>query len=167
MTKIVGAYNVFWGGTYVGQIADGVVIEHFVNKRLITGDNEGLTPQDAVYQGMEVFAEFTLMEYSIAIVQDMAWPYQTTSIGTQGAVGRLDVESSLVKALLLNHVQQGSESAGIGTTAATEPTTFTADRTILAEGFPVRMLYGPNDYRFIPIRLRLYPNASGQFWTTT
>ena len=167
MTKIVGAYNVHWGGTYVGQVADGVTIEHFVNKRLITGDNQGLTPQDAVYQGMEVFAEFTMMEYDNAAVQDLMWPYNTTTLGSQGAVGRLDVESTLTKALLMDHIPEGSESAGVGTTSATQPTTFTADRTILAEGFPVRLLYGPNDYRFIPVRMRLYPNASGVFWAVT
>lgn len=169
MSKIVGAYNVTYGGTFVGQTADGIVIEHFVNKRLITGDNEGLTPQDAVFQGHEVFAELTLMEYDRAAVQDMFWPYDVATIGggKQGAVGRLDVESSLVKTLLLDHVPVGNESAGVGTPAETQPTTLTASRAILAEGFPVRLLYGPNDYRFIPIRLRLYPNDDGEFWVTT
>lgn len=171
MTKIAGAFNVYWGGTssneHVGQIADGITIEHFVNKRLITGDNEGLTPQDAVYQGHEVFVEFTLMEYDNARVQDMFWPYDTTTIGDQGAVGRLDVGSSLTKQLYMDHVAVGSESAGAGTTAASQPTTWSASNAILAEGFPVRMFYGPNDYRAVPLRMRLYPNSSGVFYAVT
>lgn len=168
MTKIAGAFVVRLGGVHVGQIADGIVTEHFVNKQLITGDNEGLTPQDAVYQGHECFAEFTLLEYNQAGALDAFWPYNPTLAGwgDQGAVGRLDVESGLAQVLLLNHVPVGTESGGVGTTAATQPTTFTADRAILAEGFPVRMLYGVG-LRAIPIRMRLYPNASGQFWVTT
>jgi hypothetical protein len=169
MSKIAGAYSVNYGGAHVGQIADGVTFEYFVNKQLITGDNEGLTPQDAVFQGHECFMEFTLMEYDDAAALDVFWPYNPdiTTFGHQGAVGRLDVDSSLTKILLLDHVAAGSESAGAGTPAATQPDTLTADRAILAEGFPVRMFFGPTRYRSIPVRLRLYPNAAGEFFSTT
>jgi len=63
---IAGQYTATIGGLTVGQVTDGITIEHFANKRLITGDNEGLTPQDAVFQGLEVFVEFTLMEFNKA-----------------------------------------------------------------------------------------------------
>ena len=160
MAFIAGAYDVNYGGSSVGSISDGITIEHFVNKQLVTGDNFGSTPQDAVYQGGECFVEFTMMEYDNGFALDAFWPYDD-AYGTLGVVGRMDVASTLYKVLLLDH----TSLLGTGTTAATQPTTLTADRAILAEGFPVRMLFGVG-LREIPVRLRLYPNASGLFFAT-
>lgn len=155
MGFIAGAYDVSYNNSSVGKIADGVTVEHFVNKQLITGDNYASTPQDAVYQGMEVFVEFTMMEYDNSYALDAFWPYHAT-FGNIGNIGALD--SSYWKVLLLNHA-----TLGTGTPAATQPTSFTADRAVLAEGYPVRLLYAPA-LRDVPIRLRLYPNASGEFF---
>ena len=160
MTFIAGAFNVKYGGAVVGQIQDGVTIEHFVNKQLIRGDNFAQAPQDAVYQGEECFAEFTMMEYNNGAALDAFWPYSAT-YGTMGNIGTLDVGSSLVKILLLDHT-----SLGTGTTAATQPTTFKATQAILAEGYPVRLLFAPA-LRTIPVRMRLYPTAAGVFFTLT
>ena len=159
------------GALSIGQVTDGITIEHFANKRLITGDNEGLTPQDAVFQGLEVFVEFTLMEFNKAGVFDLFWPYSST-LGAQGTVGRLDVASSLTGSLVMTAVA-GTTAADTATGGGAEAAaglgnTLTFPRVMLAEGFPVRMLHGPLDYRSIPLRLRVYPNASSIFyaWST-
>lgn len=146
MPFIAGGYTVTYGGAALGQIADGITIEHFVNKQLITGDNYALTPQDAVYQGEECFMEFTLMEYNAAAARSAFWPY-AASYGLHGIVGRLDVGSSLVAALVMTAVA--------GTPAASTPATVTASRAVLAEGFPVRILFQPA-LREVPLRMRLY-----------
>jgi len=148
MGFIAGKYDVTYGGNTVGQIGDGITTEHFVNKRLITGDNEGATPQDGVYRGHEFFMEFTLLEYDATASADVFTPY--AAFGAQGVIGRLDVASGIAKQLVMTAIA--------GTTAANSPTTVTADLAILAEGFPVRMLFAP-DLRDIPIRMRLYPTA--------
>ena len=167
MTFIAGQYTVTYDtigeGTpnTIGQIESGFTIEHFQNKRLITGDNEGLTAQDAVFQGHEVFIEFVLMEYRDAsdTTRPVFWPYHA-NFGTQGVVGRLDVASSIALQLILTVV------AGTTAAVAAAPTSLTAPRAILAEGFPVRMSLAP-DLRDIPIRMRLYPNSGRDFYTTT
>lgn len=150
MTFIAGPYVVSYNGTTVGQCRD-ITIEHFVNKQLITGDNLAATPQDAVYQGMEVFVEFTMMEHDNVFALDAFWPYSGTD-GVPGQVGRLDVASSLAKVLLLTAVA--------GTTAgAVTLEDFNATLAILAEGFPVRILQAPA-LKEVPIRMRLYPDVA-------
>ncbi len=158
MTFIAGPYTVQYNGALIGQARD-VNIEHFADKQLITGDNFGTSPQDAVYQGMEVFVDMVMMEHNVATALDCFWPYNDTD-GVPGQVGRLDVASSLAKVMLLTAV--------VGTTAATAPATLTAALAILAEGFPVRILYGPA-HREVPVRLRLYPDSanSNRFYALT
>lgn len=162
MSFIAGPYTATYNAVPVGQLAAGATIEHFVHKRLITGDNEGDTPQDAVHRGHEMFAEMTLMEYDQAGALDVFWPYNTT-YGDNGQVGVLDVDlanaGGLSKPLVLTDVSGGG-------TAETNPATLTATHSILAEGFPVRLLFAP-DLRDIPVRLRLYPNVSSVFVALT
>jgi hypothetical protein len=157
MSFIAGAYTVTYNGMSVGQIEAGTTLEWLANKRLITGDNQGDSPQDAVYRGHDVHADFILMEYNASAAAAAFWPYSGT-FGTQGTVGRLDVGSSLAKALVLTAVA--------GTPAAATPASLTAATAILAEGFPVRVLFAP-DLRDIPLRMRIYPSVAGVFWSTT
>ena len=155
MAFIAGQYTVSYDGATIGQVRDGINIEHSFFKQLITGDNYAETPQDAVYRGGECFAEFVCLEYNNAKAKLAFWPYHAT-YGTIGTVGRTDVGSSLVKTLLL--------TSTAGTPAVTQPPTITATRAILAEGFPVRLLFAPA-LREVPLRFRLYPDASGLFFT--
>lgn len=152
MGFIAGPYTATLGAQAIGQAANGYTISHSVFKELVTGDAEALTPQDAVYQGHEVFVSWILQEYDVALAQDVFWPYGTTTEwGAQGQVGRMDVASSLVSQLILDDVA--------GTPAATKPLTATFPKVILAEGFPVEMIFG-NTLRRIPIRMRAYPSGS-------
>jgi hypothetical protein len=155
MAFTAGAMTASYNGMSVGQIKD-LVIEHVPRKRLITGDAQGSSPQDAVYQGMECFIEFTLVEWDGTAAQAAFWPYSGT-YGTQGQVGRTDDGSSIAKALLLEDIA--------GTTAENDPDTLTASKAILAEGFPVETLFAP-DLREVPLRFRLYP-VSDEFFALT
>ena len=159
MPFLSGAYTVQYGGATIGQINGGQVIEHFVNKQLVTGDNRGLTPQDSVFQGEEVFMEMQLMEYDQAQAKVAFWPY-AAQYGQAGIVGTLDVVSALTKIIVLTAV------AGTPAAAAGDPATLTAGREILAEGFPVRILFGPNT-REVALRFRLYPQLNGFFFDQT
>ncbi len=159
MAFIAGKYTVTYGPSGslipVGQVAAGITIEHVVSKQLITGDNEGQSVQDAVYQGHNVFAELTLMEYDVAGALNMFWPYNA-SAGRAGVIGRLDAQLPIADHFLLT-VLPGT-SADDATTVQ-GPQTLLAERAILAEDFPVRMLFAPA-LRDIPLRLRFYPYDS-------
>jgi hypothetical protein len=160
MAFIAGPYTITWGGADIGQCVEPSV-EHFVNKQLVRGDNQAQTPQDGVYQGMEVFVDFTMIELGddtlIGVnARDTLWPYNQTTEGAQGQVGRLDVASSIAKSLVL------TPTAGT-TAAAVTADVFTATLAILAEGFPVRILRAPA-LAEAPIRMRLYPSATGVFY---
>lgn len=157
MTFIAGRFSATWNNLAVGQTAEGFTLSHEFFKRLITGDNYGDSPQDAVYRGARMGIETRLLEYNAAAAQTLFWPYNST-IFDMGTVGRLDVASSIAKQLVLTAVA--------GTTAATVPATQTHPTTILQEGFPVELLYASN-LREVPIRQRIYPNSSGVFGTQT
>ncbi len=159
MSFLSGAYTVTYGGATIGQVNGGTTIEHFANKQLVTGDNQGLSPQDSVFQGYEVFMEMQLMEYDQAQAKAAFWPY-AAQYGQAGVVGRLDVQSSLTSIIVLTAVT-GTPAQVIG-----DPLTLTAGRAILAEGFPVRMLFAPRT-REIPLRFRLYQQANNFYFDQT
>lgn len=156
MSFLAGGYTATYNAQALGQTLDGFRISHQFFKRLITGDAYAEAPQDAVYRGMEMFINYTLIEYDAAGCALAKNPYGA-AIHTMGTVGRTDVGSSIAKQLILTAVA--------GTPAATAPVTITFPRAILVEGFPVEILYAP-DLREVPIRQRLYP-ASGTFGTET
>ena len=172
MTFIAGAYTVEVdqsGGSSdvsVGQIESGITLEWVTNKQLVSGDNQGDTPQDAVFQGKELFVSFTLMETELLRARLLYWPYATSSsgatlegvYGTQGVIGRLDVGSTITQKITF--------TSTAGTTAAAAPATLIIPRAILAEDVPVRIKFGPV-LRDVTLRLRAYPDASGVFFTTT
>lgn len=144
---IAGPYTATYKGLSLGQTADGFRVSHSFFKRLITGDAYGQTPQDDVFQGAEMFCSFRCIQYDAAAVRSAMWPYGSSHL-TIGAVGRLSAQQSLSGSLVLTAIA--------GTPAATEPATLTFTKAILAEGFPVELLYAP-DLREVPIRMRLYP----------
>lgn len=153
---IAGPYTATYKSLALGQTADGYRLSHQFFKKLITGDSYGQTPQDEVYQGAEMFIQFRLIQYAAAGVAAIMWPY--ASFLTIGQVGRVSVQQSLIGALVLTAVA--------GTPAATVPASVTLTNAILAEGYPVELLFAP-DLREVPIRQRLFPNTSGVFGTQT
>lgn len=156
MSFIAGGYTATYNALACGQAGDGYRLSHEVFKRLITGDSYAESPQDGVYRGMAMFVSYTMIEFNAAAAALAKNPYSAT-IHDMGLVGRLDVASSLAKSLVLTAVA--------GTPAAATPASATFSKSILAEGFPVEILFAPN-LRDIPIRMRVYP-VSGVFGTET
>jgi len=156
-TFIAGRYTATWNSLALGQTADGFRSSHSIFKRLITGDAFAQAPQDAIYQGAEVFMAGRLIQYDAAAMPTIMWPYASTFLD-MGIIGRADVGTSLAKSLILTAIS--------GTPAAAAPATLTLPNSILAEGFPIELLFAP-DLREVPLRMRVYPNSSGIFGTQT
>lgn len=149
MGFIAGQYLVTYGGSTVGQIKEGITIDHTVMKQKIQGDNMGLADQDGIYLGSNVYGSFTLLEYNATAARAAFWPYGASYL-SGGIVGRLD--SGLAAALVLTAIA--------GTPASSLPATLTLTYAILAEGFPVGLLFRPT-LREIPIRMQAYPAGGG------
>jgi hypothetical protein len=158
MAFISGAYTMTYAGSTVGQISTGITIDHNFFKQLITGDNGGDTPQDAVFRGGTVFIQFNLMEYDATSARACFWPYGSTYLTVSEDIGKLD------------YAQNGTQSAiaaqivmtVIANTPAdldNAPNTVTIPTAILAEGFNASLLFAP-ELRVIPIRMRAYPSQS-------
>ena len=156
MSFIAGPYTCTWNSQAVGQAADGYRVSHSFFKRLITGDTYAQSPQDEVYQGGEMFIQFRLIEYDAAAVQSAMWPYG--SYMSIGQVGRVSKQQWLCSAVVLTAIA--------GTPAASTPATLTLTTAIIAEGFPVELLFAP-DLREVPLRLRVFPSSLGVFGAVT
>lgn len=157
MAFIAGRYTATWNSLACGQTADGFRMSHSIFKRLVTGDAMAQAPQDGIYQGAELFMAMRLIQYDSAALPTIMWPYSATFLD-MSTIGRTDVGQSLAKSLILTAVA--------GTPAAATPATLTLPNSILAEGFPVELLFAP-DLREVPLRQRVYPNSSGVFGTQT
>lgn len=166
---VAGDYTATYNAKALGQTADGFRLDHRFFKRIVTGDAEGDTPQDAIYRGRDQRVSFRLIEALEAGIADIVEPYASSrgTAGTQGTVGVMDIRNAggasptaLALSLVLTAVS--------GTSAATDgPASITAVLTQLIEDFPVEVLYG-NDLREVPIQCRIYPNAStGVYYTVT
>lgn len=158
---IAGTYTATYNSKALGQTADGIRISHRFAKRMVTGDLSGEVPQDAIYRGREQFSSFRLIEADKSGIPDLIDPYAGT-VGdpwTMGQIGLLDVRGAgsgspvpRCKSLVLTAVT--------GTSAYADSwQTVTLLLSILAEGFDVEVLLGP-DLREVPIRMRHYPNMS-------
>ncbi len=158
MAFISGGYNATFDASTLGQVEIGFTLRHSTFQRLITGHSFAQTPQDAVFQGIQMFIDYRLIEYNQAGVIKAMWPFGTTHLNMASPVGVLAVGSSKAKQLILTAVA--------GTPAAATPASVTLPRCILAEGFNVELLYAP-DLRIVPISQRVYPDTSGVFGTET
>lgn len=159
MSFIAGGYAVLLGGSTVGQIQDGCLLEQTLNGEPIRGDNYGDTIQDFVFRGGDVFMNMVLTEYNATAAKTAFWPWSTTwGKIDDGVIGKLG--TALAAVLLLTAVS--------GPSAASAPATFTANKAILAPGFPVQMLFAPR-LRTVPIRLQLLPynETTNQFFKLT
>lgn len=157
MPFIAGRYTATWNALALGQTAEGFRMSHSFFKRLITGDAYAEAPQDGIYRGAELFMAMNLIAYDSAGIPTVMWPYAATFLD-MGVIGRTDVGSTIAKSLIL--------TALAGTPAATSPATLTLPNAILAEGFPVELLFAP-DLREVPLRQRIYPSSNGVFGTQT
>jgi hypothetical protein len=155
---VAGAYSSTYNAKACGMTRDGYRLSHEFFKRLITADEGGDTPLNAVYRGRAQFCEFELIEALKAAVVDLIEPYSDPY--TLGEVGATDLTVGLctgaAKALILT---------SLGACTAS-PAAITLPLCILAEGYPINLLHS-SDPRNIPIRLRVYPGTDGVFATVS
>lgn len=155
-----GPYSAVYNGVALGLMRgdqQSPTCEIMRHSQLITDTHlYARTPIGAVGQGGEAFASFVLME-AIAGALAVFWPY--ASVGKVPTVG-IDDYNSLAAALVLTN-------AG-GNLAAANPASVTCSKSVIAEDFPMRYVFGPI-LREMPIRLRLYPDnyTDMRFWTLT
>ena len=167
MNHVSGAYTATYNAKRVGQTETGYRLSHELFKQIITGDETGQTPIDAIHQGQAQFVTFTAQEANAEAIDDLIAPYSGIP-GVMGPIGKLDVGNDVcpgaAKELVLTTIPglcPGSRG----------PETITFPKAILAEGYPVDVLHGPN-LRMIPLRLRVYPTQDPNtglwtFYTTT
>jgi hypothetical protein len=151
MAFTAGRYTATWNALAVGQTAEGINVQHQFMKRPIQGDKMGETVQDAIIRGIEVLARMRLIEWDAAAIATLIHPYGAAYQAL--AIGKLDVQNSFAKALVLTAVDSNP-----GPTPASQ----TLGQAILHENFPVELLFGP-DLREVPVQLRCYPFANGSF----
>lgn len=157
MGFIAGRYSVTLAGSTVGQLGrDGLLLEHSVFKQLIVGDNFAQAPQDGIFQGQEMFAQYVLLEYDATSARAAFWPYGSSYLNQSVAIGTLDSSNG----------GQLIATAISGTPASAAPASLTLPTVILSAGAATVLNFSSN-HRIIPVRQRVYHNTSGVFGTLT
>lgn len=155
---VAGAYSSTYKTLAAGMTRDGYRLSHEFFKRLITADEGGDTPLNAIYRGRAQFVEFELIEALKAAVVELIEPYGDPF--TLGVIGQTDMTvgacTGIAGALIMT---------SLGACTAS-PASITLPHCILAEGYPVNLLHS-SDPRNIPIRLRAYPSSLGVFATVS
>lgn len=153
---MAGAYTITWNSLALGIMRgdeQSPVLEYTALGRAIDNtDRYGRTRIDGIYQGGNWRATYTCEEYKAGPIA-AAFPFG--AIGVLGVIGRLwsDIAQSLVL------------TSTAGTPAVATPATLTASKVLLAENFPVRLLFGPI-LREVPMQQMLLPytQASTDIW---
>lgn len=177
MGFVAGAYLIGYNSKVCGQSAEGIMFERQLFKRLITGDWMGQAPQDAIYLGMDLTSMVTFIEADAAAMADIIKPYNGSAATiTNAVVGVMDRQHAVCKSLVLTSLLTATVINANGGTGATSvnPLTRTLPRSILAENYPVRELFG-TQLRDVPIKFRHYPTphvqstgvGGGEFGTET
>lgn len=148
----------------LGIIEDGFEIEDPKDGDPITGDNLGGTVQNGVSRGQNLFCNFIISELDAAAASYLFWPEAMTVVsatnflntwGIHGQAGRL--WSSLASKLLFIRRGTTVASTALGTPVTTAtPHVIRAKYAQVAEGFPLRMLFGTR-HRKLPMRMRFLP----------
>ena len=151
---VAGAYTGTYNGVATGMTRQGHELEFTLKQETINeSDLYGLTTIDAVLRGGDCFYQAEFREYKAGSLACFTTPF-TGSVGSifsaAKPIGRL--ASSEALALVLTSVAN--------TPAAATPATLTASQALLAEGYPVKLLYDSR-LRPVPIRMQLYPTVSG------
>lgn len=161
MTYIAGPYTATYnpalgtsGALSLGITEDGFELEDTPFADIIRGDNLGESIQDGVYRGKDRYINLVAEEWDLEGLRRAFQPFidadAISDIGEVGQVGRL--LTNLAGILVLTAVA--------GTTAAAVPATFTANKAIIAPGFPLRSLLATR-HRKLPLRFLLLPYVDG------
>lgn len=148
MSYVSGEYTAVYNAKDLGQTQDGWRMEAQGGRKAVTTDRFGDMEVDGVYRGVNVMFEAVLKEWNATGMADLWWPYSTT-LGRVGVIGRLEVQSLMVKPLVLTALA-GTPAATVG------PLSITATNAILEAEFAKNFNLN-NEDRSIPIRIRSYP----------
>lgn len=148
MAFIAGRYASQFGGSSLGQTAEGIKLAHKFFTREVKGDAGAETVQDEIYRGGEVMLDTRLIEFNAAGAQSAFWPWAASFLDL-GVIGRLAVGGGIAKQIILTAVA--------GTNAT--PLAITLPYCLLAAGFPVELLFAP-DLREVPLKMRVFPGGS-------
>ena len=167
---IAGPYTATYDSVSIGLTTQGFTLSHEFFKRLITADQFGDGPVNAIYRGRAQFIEFESLEAGNAAIHNLMDPYASVVGGiatplTMGAIGQFDVDVSFPDASVCSGAAKSLVLTKIAGSCAT-PATVTLPLSIIAEGYPIRQLYA-QELRTIPLRMRVYPSAAGFFGATT
>lgn len=149
-----GRYTVTWNSVSLGIMegdAGVPTIEVQTHHELINStDAYGKSTIGAIYQGQDVYAQMTTIEW-IAGVRAAFWPYAST-VGEIGVIGRelTDLGAALVLTAIAS---TPAASVGYATITATE--------AFLAPNYNFKILFGPT-LRKVPLRFQLLPYTSTQ-----
>lgn len=157
MALIAGQYTAVYNSLAVGPTVEGYRFEYEMFMRLITSDAFAESPFDGVYRGFRNSIEFSVLNYNGAASLAAMWPLSATLLDG-GVIGRL--ASAMWHSLILTAV------TGTPAAIAAAPTSLTLPNSMLHENFPVGILFEP-DLRELPLRMRIFPNASNVSGTQT
>ena len=150
-TFIAGPYTGTYNGQTIGIVEAGYELEIVPSSEEITGDAYGDTVIDGIHRGGQAFINFIGQEQLKGVLM-AAWPYSATAaisyafadLGVLGTIGKL--WTSIATNIVLTAVA--------GTTAASNPATFTALAIPTADTRRIAMKAG---LRKFPVRMRLLP----------
>ena len=164
ISAISGPYTGAYSSEYLGGTEDGFELEHTFYSEPVRGDNLGDSIQDEVHRGVDVYVNFTCVEFGkAAVVQNAGqagsspfWPTGVSGFNAVGAAGQIGVVGDSRGEYADNLVL----TAVANTPAAATPASITFWNAILATNFPIRILYASR-VRRIPMRMIAYPFAGG------
>ena len=170
-TFISGRYSATYAGPSgtpaaadVGLTKNGYSLEVSWSKKLINeSDAYGESAIDGIHRGGNCFLQFDSLEYKAGSL-NAAFPYGAVLAPTgagalgPGVIGRLD--SAVAGTMVL--------TATASTPAASTPATLTTAAAVIAENFPVKLLFDTS-LREVPLRMRLYlyDSAGTKQWFAT
>lgn len=151
-TFVAGRYSATYSGADVGVTKDPGYELQQTSKVELIDDTDAWAKSiiDWVYQGGDVFLQFTSREYKAGSIAAF-WPYGSMGVMSTAAapIGRL--ASAIAGNIVL--------TATANTPAAAAPASLTGSLVLLAPNFDARLLYYPK-LREVPIRLSLLPSLS-------
>lgn len=161
-TLISGRYSAAYDAVDAGMTRQGHEIEVSLKQEMVDeSDLYGLSVIDAVLRGGDCFYQANFREYKAGSLGIFTAPFGGTLGLLANAANPLGVlASNLAKALVL--------TSTTGTPAAAAPATLTASKALLAENYPVKLLFDSR-LREVPVRMRLYPytNSTDTIWFST
>lgn len=149
---VSGAYTATWNSVAVGFTIEGYQLAvRFLKQMIDRTDIYGMTMIDGIHQGANCSARYESRVYDAGNTGP-AFPY--------GGVG---IVASTTKPIGYNdraHAQAFVMTSTANTPAAAAPATLTAAKTLMAENFPIELLFD-SQARKIPVQLNLLPVESG------